>query len=309
MESFVTMITPYKQDGTIDFDTALKYVEWYYRAGLTGIFSICQSSEIFYLSLEERIKLNEAVYKKAKELERAGGRKFTVVSSGHISDDMEKQAEELNAVYESGTDVLILITNRLAKENESDDVFINNAGKLVSMLPKEAKLGFYECPYPYKRLLSPRILDWCIKTNRFYYLKDTCCNGEIIKQRCGQLKNTDFKLLNANCQTLLSSMKNGSDGYCGIMANFHPKLYVKLCENYGKNKKLTELLQSFIGIFGFIENALQYPLTAKYNFNLCGIPTNISTRKPSGNLDEYAKNCVKQMKLAAEYIEERIEQL
>lgn len=113
MESFTTMITPYKKDGSIDYETAEKYVEMYYNAGLTGIFAICQSSEIFYLSQEERVKLNGVVYKKAKELEKIGKRKFTVVSSGHISDSPEKQAEELNEVYFSGTDALIFITNRL----------------------------------------------------------------------------------------------------------------------------------------------------------------------------------------------------
>lgn len=107
------MITPYRKDGSIDYQTAEQYVEWYYKNGLTGIFSVCQSGEIFALSLEERVKLNAVVYRKAKELEKKGTQKFTVVSSGHISDDLDSQAEELNAIYESGTDALILITNRL----------------------------------------------------------------------------------------------------------------------------------------------------------------------------------------------------
>lgn len=309
-ECFVTMITPYKSDGSVDYETAEKYVEYYYNAGLTGIFSICQSSEIFYLTLEERVKLNKIVYKKAKELERGGNRKFSVVSSGHISDSIEKQAEELNAVYRSGTDALILITNRLAQENESDNIFIKNMQKLIEMLPKDAKLGLYECPYPYKRLVSPKILDWCIKTKRFYYMKDTCCDDETIKNRCEQLSGTDFKLLNANCQTLLPSLKNGCYGYCGIMANFHPKLYVWLCENYEKEQKEAEILQAFTGAIGFIENGLPYPLSAKYHFNLIKIPTNVSTRKPeSNNFGDYEKSCIEQMKLATDYMEERIEKI
>lgn len=307
MDSFVTMITPYKKDGSIDYDTAEKYVELYYNAGLTGIFSICQSSEIFYLSFDERVKLNEVVYKKAKELEKRGNRKFTVVSSGHISDDIEKQAEELNAVYHSGTDALILITNRLAKENEDEDVFIENAEKLIEMLPKDAKLGFYECPYPYKSLVTPKILDWCINTKRFFYMKDTCCDNQKIKERCEQLKESNFKLLNANCQTLLSSMRNGASGYCGIMANFHPRLYAWLCENYERDVKTAELVQSVIGTFGFTEVGLPYPLTAKYSMNLCGIATNNIARNRSGNeLTEYAKDCIKQMKSATDYIEKNI---
>lgn len=161
MESFTTMITPYKKDGSIDYETAEKYVEMYYNAGLTGIFAICQSSEIFYLSQEERVKLNGVVYKKAKELEKIGKRKFTVVSSGHISDSPEKQAEELNEVYFSGTDALIFITNRLDSDNEGDGVFIKNAENLISKLPEKTRLGLYlyaRMQYRIRRFIDKQIL-------------------------------------------------------------------------------------------------------------------------------------------------------
>lgn len=308
MDSFVTMITPYKEDGSVDLETAEKYVEWYFDAGLTGIFSLCQSSEIFNLTLDERVELNSVVYKKAKQLEREHNRKFTVVSSGHVSDDPDRQADELNAVCESGTDAVILITNRLDINNEGDSVFIKNAERLIGRLPNDVKLGLYECPHPYKRLVTPKIFEWCVKVGRFAYMKDTCCDDEVIKQRCAILKGSGFELLNANCQTLLSSMKNGSSGYCGIMANFHPRLYAWLCENRESEPQEAELLQAFIGTFGFTELGLAYPLTAKYHMNLCGIETNIIARnRKSDELTEYDKSCMAQMKLATDFLEKRID--
>lgn len=63
MQMLTTMITPYAPDGNIDYPTVRKYVDWYFENGLDGIFAVCQSSEIFYLSLEERVKLNQTVYK------------------------------------------------------------------------------------------------------------------------------------------------------------------------------------------------------------------------------------------------------
>lgn len=304
MEMLTTMITPYKKDGSVDYETCEKYVDWYFENGLDGIFAVCQSSEIFFLTLEERVKINELVYKRAKELEKKHNRPFVVVSSGHVSDTIEGQAEELNAIYNSGTDALILITNRLDINNEGDDVFIANAEKLLKMLPEDAKLGFYECPYPYKRLVTPKILDWCKKTGRFTYMKDTCCDAQIIKERCQQLAGTGFKLLNANCQTLLESMRNGGSGYCGIMANFHPALYSWLGSNYDKEPEKAELIQSMIGTFGFTEAGLPYPLTAKYHMNLCGIPTeNIARNRKSEELTDYAKDCMKQMKTATDYLQ------
>ena len=72
MECFTTMITPYNDDGSVDYETAERYVDWYYNNGLTGIFSVCQSSEIFFLSEEERSELNRVIYARAKELEKNG---------------------------------------------------------------------------------------------------------------------------------------------------------------------------------------------------------------------------------------------
>jgi 4-hydroxy-tetrahydrodipicolinate synthase len=305
MEMLTTMITPYKANGSVDIETALKYVDWYYENGLDGIFAVCQSSEIFYLSLEERVELNRAVYKRAKELEKSGNRPFVVVSSGHVSDTLEGQIEELNAVYESGTDALIFITNRLDPNNEGDDVFIANAEKLIAALPKEARLGLYECPYPYKRLVTPKILKWCVSTGRFDYMKDTCCDADLIAERCKLLDGSSFKLLNANCQTLLDSMRRGGSGYCGIMANFHPALYSWLGKNYASHD--ADVVQALTGTIGFMEVGLPYPLTAKYHMNLCGIPTeNISRVRSSNELTPYARLCMDNMKLLTDELEGKL---
>lgn len=239
MEMLTTMITPYKKDGSIDYETAEKYVDWYFENGLDGIFAICQSSEIFFLSLEERVELNKRVYIRAKELEKKSGKDFVVVSSGHISETIEEQAHELTKIWESGTDALILITNRLDINNEGDDVFIENGNKLLSMLPPDVKLGFYECPYPYKRLVTPKILDWCISTGRFTYMKDTCCDAKVIKERVEQLKGTGFKLLNADPKGTACLYDNVSDVVFSVRmgSDIENDWAKKLEQDYKRTKK------------------------------------------------------------------------
>ena len=53
MEIFTTMITPYRGDGSIDMETAMRYVDFYYESGIDGIFAVCQSSEIFSFPLRK----------------------------------------------------------------------------------------------------------------------------------------------------------------------------------------------------------------------------------------------------------------
>ena len=282
-------------------------MRFYSDNGLDGIFAVCQSSEIFYLSVEERVQINCLVYETVKEIEAETGKRLTVVSSGHVADDPDEQAAELNAVAQSGTDALILITNCLAKADESDDVWIENAKRLIEKLPPDLPLGLYECPYPYKRLVSEKTLRWAAGTGRFRYMKDTCCDASLIAERVKWIAGSGLSLLNANCQTLLETLKSGADGYCGIMANYHPKLYACLCHEYENEPQKAELLQSVIGTFGFTEIGLPYPLTAKYHMSLEGIPTLDTARsRPGERLTEYAKDCVAQMQKATKEMEKAL---
>lgn len=297
--SCVTMITPYKKDGSIDYETAKKYVKYYYENGCDSIFSVCQSSEIFFMTVNEKEKLNKVVYETAKSLSKD----LLVFSSGHTSYSLDEQAHELNKVAQSGTDALILITNRLDVQNEGDEVWIKNAEKLLSMLPSDVKLGLYECPYPYKRLVTPKILKWCLETDRFYYMKDTSCNIDTIKQRMEILRETKFKLLNANAQTLLESMRLGGGGYCGAMCNFHPKLYAYLCKNFEKETETVEMIQAYLSTVAFTLAGLPYPLTAKYNMCLENIETCLTARnRNASELTDYAKDCIKQMRFLSNNI-------
>lgn len=297
------MITPYRADGSVDIDTARRYVDFYARGGMDGIFAVCQSSEIFYLTLEERAALARAVYREAKSC----GRGMTVVSSGHVSDSLQDQIRELNTIADAGTDGLILISNRLARQDESDDVWIANAERLIRALPDDVPLGVYECPYPYKRLMTEKLLRFCVSTGRFRFMKDTCCDAAEIARRTELLRGTPFRLYNANCQTLLASLRSGAAGYCGVMANFHPRLYARLCHTFDSDPAGAESLQALLGTLGYTEGGLPYPLSAKYSMTLNGIPTeNISRSRPSSDLTDYYRESVRQMKVLTDEAEKRL---
>lgn len=305
--SYPTMITPFLPDLSVDYDKVRELVRWYHDNGCHGIFAVCQSSEIFYLSLEERVKINSIVYDEAQKIAAEGGRRMTIVSSGHISDTLEEQAKELNAVAASGTDAIILITNRLAAENESDDIWIANAEKLLARLPEDIALGLYECPYPYKRLLTPKILKWCVSSGRFRFIKDTCCDADEIKRRLEIMDGSGFLLFNANGQTLLKTLRDGAAGYCGIMANYHPRLFAWLCENYEREPEKADALSALLSTASFTENGLPYPLSAKYHMALEGLGVLPIVRKPNGGeVTEYFKHCVSELKALTDFFEKNI---
>lgn len=85
-----------------------------------------------------------------------------------------------------------------------------NTEKILEALPSDIRFGLYECPYPYKRVMSPKVTEWCASTGRFYFLKDTCCDADQIREKLAICKDTHLKLYNANTATLLESLKDGA---------------------------------------------------------------------------------------------------
>ena len=300
--AFPTMITPYHDDNTVDYDAVKNITNWYIEQGCTGIFAVCQSSEMIYLSLEEKIKIARTVVETVKK----SGKNISVVASGHNADDMNEQVRELTQMAETGVDAIVWVSNRLDLHNDGDDVWIRNAETLLSRIPKDIAIGIYECPYPYKRLLTPRILEWCKQTGRFTFIKDTCCDPDMLYDRLQQIKGTSIKLYNANSQTLLYTLKNGGAGFSGIMCNFHPDLYAWLCNNYDKDEKKAQAVQSFIGLSAFTE-CLTYPQTAKYHMNKVGVKMSLWSRSNDmKKFNKYQQMIIDDMMSAEENIRELI---
>ncbi|MDO5416832.1 MAG: dihydrodipicolinate synthase family protein [Lachnospiraceae bacterium] len=264
------MLTPFTSEGDVDYDALKKLVDWYIENGSSGLFAVCQSSEMFFLSLEERLSIARAV------VAYADGR-VPVIASGHISEEEEAQAEEVNRMAETGVDAVILITNRFAAEDEDDVVWMERCEHFLTKIQSDIPLGFYECPYPYKRLISLENLKKCAESGRFYFLKDTCCDEKLIEKRIEVTKGTNLKLYNANSATILDSLRAGAAGFSGVMANFHPELYAYLCSH--TEEKDIRYLQDFLATASLIE-AQYYPVNAKYHLQkLEGIPMSTYSRK------------------------------
>ena len=270
---WVTMVTPFTKDGKeIDYPAVERLVNWYIEQGVDGLFAVCQSSEMFYLSREERRKLGKFV------VEKAAGR-VPVVVSGHVSEDLEEQIAELRDSRDSGAQAVVLVSNRLAAPEESDEVWKERAQKILDAIP-DCVFGIYECPYPYKRLMTPELLKWCASTGRFAFIKDTCCDLEQMKEKLEAISGSSIKLFNANSATILESMRMGAAGFCGVMANFHPRIYLELTHNWKGNRQRAEMCQHFATVTSFCELQM-YPICAKYHLNLCGVPMELAGRVKS----------------------------
>ena len=272
---YPTMVTPFTEDNKIDYNGVLGILDWYSKNGVDGIFAICQSSEIFFLSFEERLELLRFIMKNKPA-------EMSVVASGHTADDLDTQIYEANAFIDEGIDAYVFIANRFANQEEDDSVFLRNYEKMVSSIP-EIGLGVYECPYPYKRLMAPETLRQCALDGRLKFLKDTCCKISEIEAKLKAVEGLGLKIYNANSATLLESLRAGCAGFSGVMGNFHPEIYSWLCMIYKNEPEKAEQVQAFLA-FASLAECQMYPVNAKYHLGLCGVDIGYKCRVKDASL-------------------------
>ncbi len=193
------MLTPFTSDGAIDWGGVDALTDWYISAGVSGLFTVCLSSEMYCLSDDEKLSLAQRVVK------RADGR-VPVVASGTFDGAIEDQAEFVLRVAGTGVRAVVVLVCRIAGEEENDDIWRAKSERLLD-LTESVPLGLYECPGPYHRLLSPELLSWAASTGRFVFHKDTSCAIDPIRAKLDVLKTSSLKWFNANTPTLLASLQ------------------------------------------------------------------------------------------------------
>ena len=288
-EFIPVMLTPFKANGSVDYDGLTRLTEFYLEAGAAGMFANCLSSEMFELDEAERLAV-------IKHVISVVNGKVPVVATGTFGGPIAQQAQFVNKVADCGTEAVIVITGLLANADESTEVFNARVAELFS-LTGNAALGFYECPVPYKRLIEPQQLIDFVQTGRVIYHKDTCLDLDLVKAKlkAGQY-NPKFGLYDAYMVHAVDSLKAGSKGLSCIQGNYFPELIVWLCQNYN-NEALAEQVnlvqQFFINQMDVMHNV--YPIVAKYFLQQRGFDMDLYTRRDVGSFTPAIKTQVEQL--------------
>jgi 4-hydroxy-tetrahydrodipicolinate synthase len=282
-EFIPVMLTPFKDNGQIDFNGLTELTEFYIKSGASGLFSNCLSSEMFELTEQERLHI-------VKHVVNVTGGAVRVVASGTFGGKIQTQADFVKKIYELGADAVIIIINMLANQDEPDEVFNVNMFKLLD-LTCQIPLGFYECPVPYKRLISQEQLKLFVSTKRIIYHKDTCLDIEQVKLKLKAGDDSEFGLYVAYMGHAVASLKAGASGLSCIQGNYWPELIVWLCDNFNNaslTKEVAKVQQFFIDNMEVMHNV--YPATAKYYLQKKGLHLSTFTRQKDREVTRVTRN-------------------
>src|SRR5690606_15071170 len=248
-----------------------------------GLFANCQSSEMFELSAEERLAVTWHVVKVA-----AGT--VPVVAAATFGGKIQYQADFVKRIYDTGIEAAIVVTNMLAGELETVEVFDDRFAELMDATPG-IPLGFYECPDPFKRVLTAEQLKRFVETGRVIYHKDTCLDIGLIEAKLEVTQGvSSFGLYDAYMVHAVESLKAGSAGLSCIQGNYFPELVVWLCNNYDDAALADQvaLVQQFFVDHMDVMHEV-YPMVAKYFLQKRGVPISTFTRRFVGVFDEGVK--------------------
>lgn len=268
------MITPFNLKATVDMDALNSLIDFYLAAGVKGFFANCLSSEMFSISEDERLEITKHI------VDYVNGR-VPVVATGSFGLTIEDKARFTKKIYYTGIDAAIMITGHFANVEDNDEVLLRNFEKMFN-LTGNIPLGIYECPAPYKRIISVDVFKQLLSFNRLVYHKDTSIEHSQVKAKLDILKsigNNSLEFYDAHSPNAMYSLRMGAKGMSSISGNFYPEILVWMCNNATNPDKKEDVkwLQSEITrVDPLIHQA--YPMSAKYFLQKRGLPIRTISR-------------------------------
>ena len=147
-EMWPVLLTPFTPEGAVDYDALSRLIDWYEENGASGLFAVCQSSEVFYLSLAERISIASFIKRRAR---------IPVIASGHVSYALDDQLDELRRVNDAIPDEEM--TDKISRLEAVSAKIFEQARTDPDKLPQMRKFMDYYLPTSLKLLNTYAELD------------------------------------------------------------------------------------------------------------------------------------------------------
>jgi oligogalacturonide lyase len=259
------LMTPFHEDGTLDWAGLEALIEFYVDKGVAGLFALGSSSEFLTLQNDERLEL-------VRRAVMASAGRLPIVATGNYGDTLAEQAASINrfATLGSGVAAVIISTSILPSAARLDEQMLRLAD--LTNVP----LGIYECPLPAPRILTPEETRRLAISGRFVMMKDTCRDMTAFKAKVRFSQGTPLKIFQANWKLCLPSLAAGARGFCGIVPMVAPELASQVCQTADAtvqqegHAKLMDLQAVMV--------AHAYPASVKYILQQRGLPVTARCR-------------------------------
>ncbi|MBC6679860.1 4-hydroxy-tetrahydrodipicolinate synthase [Zhenpiania hominis] len=257
--SMVALITPFHEDGSVNYDKLGELIEWHIQQQTDAILVLGTTAETPALTVTEEDEIARI------SIEAAGGRVPIIVGSGSNNTMI---AMEQSIKYEKmGADALLVITPYYNKTNKSG--MVNHFYTVADAV--NIPIYVYNVPGRTGVSLTYEALAEISKHKNIVGIKEASGDISFIT-KISRLINDDFNMYSGNDDISIPLMSMGGAGIISVLANILPKETHDMAMAYlnGDVKKAAEMQKYYLDFINalFIETN---PIPIKEAMNLVGM--------------------------------------
>ena len=257
--SMVALITPFHEDGSVNYDKLGELIEWHIQQQTDAILVLGTTAETPALTVTEEDEIARI------SIEAAGGRVPIIVGSGSNNTMI---AMEQSIKYEKmGADALLVITPDYNKTNKSG--MVNHFYTVADAV--NIPIYVYNVPGRTGVSLTYEALAEISKHKNIVGIKEASGDISFIT-KISRLINDDFNMYSGNDDISIPLMSMGGAGIISVLANILPKETHDMAMAYlnGDVKKAAEMQKYYLDFINalFIETN---PIPIKEAMNLVGM--------------------------------------
>lgn len=257
--SIVALITPFHEDGSVNFDKLKELVEWHIANGTDGILVLGTTGESSTMSHDE----DDQVV--ACAIEQATGRVPIIVGAG--SNDSHTQLEKSMKYEKMGADGLLLISPYYNKANRQGLI----EHFLLSANAVNIPIILYNIPGRTGQSIPVDVVEELSHHPMIQGIKEASGNISYAAN-IAKLLNENFKMYSGNDDIIVPMLSLGGSGVISVFADVMPKETHELVQKYldGDVQGSLELQMKYLDLIHhlFIE---VNPIPVKEAMNLMGM--------------------------------------
>ena len=261
--SFVALVTPMLENGSLDFDALEALVEWHIESETNGIVSVGTTGESATVSVPEHLEIIK------KTIDFVDGRVPVIAGTGGNS--TQEAVDLTQTAAELGADYALIVTPYYNKPNQEGlfQHFIKIADSV------EIPQILYNVPSRTACDLRPDTVMRLASHQNIVGIKEALDSSERlselirISQSVADQKN--FSVFSGDDPSFSSFMASGGDGVISVAANIVPKYISQICslnlsDQFDHAEELNSILKNLYELL-FIESN---PIPVKWMLNKMG---------------------------------------
>jgi len=261
--SFVALVTPMLENGSLDFNALEALVEWHIESETNGIVSVGTTGESATVSVPEHLEIIK------KTIDFVDGRVPVIAGTGGNS--TQEAVDLTQTAAELGADYALIVTPYYNKPNQEGlfQHFIKIADSV------EIPQILYNVPSRTACDLRPDTVMRLATHQNIVGIKEALDSSERlselirISQSVADQKN--FSVFSGDDPSFSSFMANGGDGVISVAANIVPKYISQICslnlsDQFDHAEELNSILKNLYELL-FIESN---PIPVKWMLNKMG---------------------------------------